>query len=36
MVAIIAVAEIQSLRENIQILTGLDILKSVSGLFKKK
>lgn len=35
MVAIIAVAEVQSLRENIQILTGLDILKSVGSLFKK-
>lgn len=34
MVAIIALSEIQSLRENIQMLTGLDILKSITTLFK--
>ena len=35
MVAIIAIAEIQSLRENIKELSGLDLLKPISNLFKK-
>jgi hypothetical protein len=34
-VAIIAVSEIQSLRENITYLTGVDILKPVTNMFKK-
>lgn len=35
MVAIIAISEVQSLRENIKELTGIDILKNIGGLFKK-
>jgi hypothetical protein len=35
-VAIITVAELQSLRENFKELTGIDILKPVINLFKKK
>ena len=35
MVAIIAISEVQSLRENIQVLTGIDILKNIGGMFKK-
>lgn len=35
-VAIITVAELQSLRENFKELTGIDILKPVVNLFKKK
>lgn len=35
-VAIITVAELQSLRENFKELIGVDILKPVTNLFKKK
>ena len=35
-VAIITVAELQSLRENFKDLTGMDILKPVINIFKKK
>lgn len=35
-VAIIAISEIQSLRENVEKLTGIDILKPVINTFKKK
>jgi len=35
-VAIIAISEIQSLRENVEKLTGVDVLKPVVNMFKKK
>ncbi len=36
MVAIIAVTEVQSLRENILVLTNVDIIKPITNLFIKK
>lgn len=36
MVAIIAVTEVQSLRENILVLTNIDIIKPITNLFIKK
>ena len=36
LVMIIAITEIQSLRENIQQLTKVDIIKPISNLFNKK
>lgn len=36
LVTIIAIAEIQSLRENIQALTNVDIIKPIANLFNKK
>ena len=36
MVMVIAISEVQSLRENIQALTNVDILKPISNLFNKK
>lgn len=35
-VAIIAISEIQSLRENVEKLTGMDVLKPVINTFKKR
>lgn len=35
-IAVIAVTELQSLRENIQEITGVDLLKSISAVVKKK
>lgn len=35
-VAIITISELQSLRENFQILTGSDIFKPVLNIFKRK
>lgn len=35
-VSIIAISEIQSLRENIEKLTGVDVLKPIVNMFKKK
>lgn len=35
-VMVIAISEVQSLRENIQALTNVDILKPISNLFNKK
>lgn len=36
MVMVIAISEVQSLRENIQVLTNVDILKPIANLFNKK
>lgn len=36
LVAIIALAEIQSLRENIEAITGTDVLKHFAGLLQRK
>ena len=36
MVAIISVSEVQSLRENILVLTQVDIIKPITNLFTKK
>ena len=36
LVAIIALSELQSIRENIESITGIDILKNISNVFKKK
>ena len=36
MVVIIAISEIQSLRENIKVLTGLDLFENVAEIFKRK
>ncbi len=36
LVAIIALAEIQSLRENIEVITGTDVLKHFAGILQRK
>jgi phage-related holin len=36
MVVIIAISEIQSLRENINVLTGVDLFENIAEIFKRK
>ena len=36
MVIVIAISEIQSLRENIKVLTGVDLFENIAEIFKRK